>query len=111
MPRKRRFFFAGKRVVVFADALPAAPDLPRPLPAAGVLCFAAGEIRHIVCINIKKKGKEIMKIIQQDEKIIAYIDKDETNERKIMNMKMIESVQENGVTDFEVDSENPMLYS
>ena len=52
-----------------------------------------------------------MKIIQQDEKIIAYIDKDETNERKIMNMKMIESVQENGVTDFEVDSENPMLYS
>ena len=75
MPRKRRFFFAGKRVVVFADAL----------PAAGVLCFAAGEIRHIVCINIKKKGKEIMKIIQQDEKIIAYIDKDETNERKIVN--------------------------
>lgn len=73
--------------------------------------FAAGRIRHIVCINIKKKGKEIMKIIQQDEKIIAYIDKDETNERKIMNMKMIESVQENGVTDFEVDSENPMLYS
>lgn len=52
-----------------------------------------------------------MKIIQQDEKVIAYIDKDETNERKIMNMKMIESVQENGVTDFEVDSENPMLYS
>ena len=52
-----------------------------------------------------------MKIIQQDEKIIAYIDKDETNERKIMNMKMIESIQENGVTDFEVDSENPMLYS
>ena len=52
-----------------------------------------------------------MKIIQQDEKIIAYIDKDETNERKIMNMKMIESVQENGVTDFEVDSENPRLYS
>lgn len=52
-----------------------------------------------------------MKIIQQDEKIIAYIDKDETNERKIMNMKMIESIQENGVTDFEVDSENPRLYS
>ena len=111
MPRKRRFFFAGKRVVVFADDLPAAPDLPRPLPAAGVLCFAAGEIRHIVRINIKKKGKEIMKIIQQDGKVIAYIDKDETNERKIMNMKMIESIQENGVTDFEVDSENPMLYS
>ena len=52
-----------------------------------------------------------MKIIQQDGKVIAYIDKDETNERKIMNMKMIESIQENGVTDFEVDSENPMLYS
>ena len=47
-----------------------------------------------------------MKIIQQDEKVIAYIEKDDTNERKI-----IESVQENGVTDFEVDSENPMLYS
>ena len=52
-----------------------------------------------------------MKIIQQDEKIIAYIDKDETNERKIMNMKMIESIQENGVTDYEVNSENPRLYS
>ena len=52
-----------------------------------------------------------MKIIQQDEKVIACIGKDETNERKIMNMKMIESIQENGVTDFEVDSENPMLYS
>ena len=50
-----------------------------------------------------------MKIIQQDEKVIACIGKDETNERKIMNMKMIESIQENGVTDFEVDSENPML--
>ena len=52
-----------------------------------------------------------MKIIQQDEKIIAYIDKDEINERKIMNMKMIESIQENGVTDYEVNSENPRLYS
>lgn len=52
-----------------------------------------------------------MKIIQQDEKVIAYIDKDETNERKIMSIKMIESIQENGVTDFEVDSENPRLYS
>lgn len=52
-----------------------------------------------------------MKIIQQDEKVIAYIDKDETNERKIMNMKMIESIQENGVTDYEVNAENPRLYS
>lgn len=52
-----------------------------------------------------------MKIIQQDGKVIAYIDKDETNERKIMNMKMIESVQENGVTDYEVDAENSRLYS
>ena len=52
-----------------------------------------------------------MKIIQQDEKVIAYIDKDETNERKIMNMKMIESIQENGVTDYEVDAENSRLYS
>lgn len=50
-----------------------------------------------------------MKIIQQNEKVIACIGKDDTNERKIM--EKIESVQENGVTDFEVDSENPMLYS
>lgn len=50
-----------------------------------------------------------MKIIQQNEKVIACIGKDDTNERKIM--EMIESVQENGVTDFEVDAENPMLYS
>ena len=50
-----------------------------------------------------------MKIIQQNEKVIACIGKDDTNERKIM--EMIESVQENGVTDFEADSENPMLYS
>lgn len=70
--------------------------------------FAAGRIRHTVCVNTHKKRKEknLMKIIQQDEKVIAYIEKDDTNERKI-----IESVQENGVTDFEVDSENPMLYS
>ena len=47
-----------------------------------------------------------MKIIQQDKKAIACIEKDDTNERKI-----IESVQENGVTDFEVDTENPRLYS
>ena len=47
-----------------------------------------------------------MKIIQQNEKVIACIEKDDTNERKI-----IESVQENGVTDFEVDTENPRLYS
>ena len=50
-----------------------------------------------------------MKIIRQNEKVIACIGKDDANERKIM--EMIESVQENGVTDFEVDSENPMLYS
>ena len=50
-----------------------------------------------------------MKIIQQNEKVIACISKDDTNERKIM--EMIENVQENGVTDFEVDSENPRLYS
>lgn len=54
----------------------------------------------------KKRKEKLMKIIQQDEKVIAYIEKDDTNERKI-----IESVQENGVTDFEVDSENPRLYS
>ena len=58
-PHLRRFFFAGKRVVVVAYDLPVAPDLSRPLPAAGVLCFAAGEIRHIVCINIKRKEKSL----------------------------------------------------
>ena len=47
-----------------------------------------------------------MKIMYQDEKVIACIEKDDTNERKI-----IESVQENGVTDFEVHAENPRLYS
>ena len=82
---------------------------PLSLPAAGVLCFAAGEIRHIVCINIKKRKKKPMKIIQQNEKVIAYIEKDDTSERKIR--EIIESVQENGVTDYEVDSENPRLYS
>ena len=55
----------------------------------------------------KKKGKKPMKIIQQNEKVIAYIGKDDTNERKII--KMIENVQENGVTDYEVDAENPRL--
>ena len=50
-----------------------------------------------------------MKIIQQNEKVIAYIGKDDTNEGKII--KMIENVQENGVTDYEVDTENPRLYS
>lgn len=40
-----------------------------------------------------------MKIIRQNEKVIACIGKDDANERKIM--EMIESVQENGVTDFE----------
>ena len=57
----------------------------------------------------KKKGKKPTKIIQQNEKVIAYIGKDDTNERKII--KMIENVQENGVTDYEVDAENPRLYS
>ena len=50
-----------------------------------------------------------MKIIQQSEKVIACIGKDDTNERKIM--EMIENVQENGITDYEVDTENPRFYS
>lgn len=57
-PHLRRFFFAGKRVVMVADDLPAAPDLPLSLPAAGVLYFATGEIRHTVCIKIKKERKK-----------------------------------------------------
>ena len=59
-PHLRRFFFAGKRVVVVADDLPAAPDLQRPLPAAGLLRFAAGKIRHTVCIKIKKRKEKII---------------------------------------------------
>lgn len=59
--------------------------------------------------NKKKERKKLMKIIQQNGKVIACIGKDDTNERKIR--EIIESVQENGVTDFEVDSENPRLYS
>ena len=31
---------------------------PLPLPTAGVLCFAAGEIRHTVCINTKKRKEK-----------------------------------------------------
>ena len=110
-PHLRRFFFAGKRVVMVADDLPAAPDLPRPLTAAWGFVFCCRRNPAYCMYKYKKKGKELMKIIQQDEKVIACIGKDETNERKIMNMKMIESIQENGVTDFEVDSENPRLYS
>lgn len=50
-----------------------------------------------------------MKIIQQDEKVIACIEKDDTNEQKLI--EMIESVQANGVTDYKVDAKNPRLYS
>ena len=50
-----------------------------------------------------------MKIIQQNKKVIACIGKDDTNERKII--EMIENVQDDGITDFEVDAENPRLYS
>lgn len=110
-PHLRRFFFAGKRVVMVADDLPAAPDLPRPLTAAWGFVFCCRRNPAYCMYKYKKKGKELMKIIQQDEKVIACIGKDETNERKIMNMKMIESIQENGVTDYEVDAENPRLYS
>ena len=73
------------------------------------LRFAAGEIRHTVCIKAKKERKNLMKIIQQDKKVIACIGKDDTNERKII--EMIENVQDDGITDFEVDAENPRLYS
>ena len=39
-----------------------------------------------------------MKIIKEDEKVIACIEKDDTNEQKLI--EMIESVQANGVTDY-----------
>lgn len=50
-----------------------------------------------------------MKIIKEDEKVIACIEKDDTNEQKLI--EMIESVQANGVTDYKVDVKNPRLYS
>lgn len=50
-----------------------------------------------------------MKIIKEDEKVIACIEKDDTNEQKLI--EMIESVQANGVTDYKVDAKNPRLYS
>ena len=50
-----------------------------------------------------------MKIIQQSEKVIAHIEKSDTERQKIM--EMIENAQDYHVTDFEVDAENPKLYS
>lgn len=50
-----------------------------------------------------------MKIIQQNEKVIVRIEKNDTERRKIM--EMIENAQDYHVTDFEVDAENPKLYS
>ena len=49
VPRMRRFFFLPAEGQLYLQMY---------LPAAGVLCFAAGEIRHIVCINIKKRKKK-----------------------------------------------------
>ena len=50
-----------------------------------------------------------MKIIQQNEKVIVRIEKNDTERRKII--EMIEKAQDYRVTDFEVDAENPKLYS
>lgn len=50
-----------------------------------------------------------MKIIQQNEKVIVRIEKNDTERRKIL--EMIEKAQDYHVTDFEVDAENPRLYS
>ena len=50
-----------------------------------------------------------MKIIQQNEKVIVRIEKNDTERRKIM--EVIEKAQDYHVTDFEVDAENPKLYS
>ena len=76
-PHLRRFFFAGKRVVVVADDLPAAPDLQRPLPAAWGFVFCCRQNpAYCMCKYKKKKGKKLMKIIQQDEKVIAEHEND-----------------------------------
>lgn len=77
-----------------------------PLPAA-FCCWR--NPAYCMYKSKKKKGKKLMKIIQQDKKVIACIGKDDTNERKII--EMIENVQDDGITDFEVDAENPRLYS
>ena len=50
-----------------------------------------------------------MKIIQQNEKVIVRIEKNDTERQKII--EMIENAQDYHVTDFEVDAENPKLYS
>lgn len=50
-----------------------------------------------------------MKIIQQSEKVIARIEKSDTERQKIIGM--IKNAQDYHVTDFEVDAENPKLYS
>ena len=47
-PLLRRFFLPAEEQLC----------LPMYLPATGVLCFAACENRHIVCINIKKERKK-----------------------------------------------------
>ena len=35
----------------------------------------------------KKKGENLMKIIKEDEKVIACIEKDDTNEQKLNDRK------------------------
>lgn len=49
VPRMRRFFFLPAEEQLYLQMY---------LPAAGVLCFATGENRHIVCINIKKRKEK-----------------------------------------------------
>lgn len=56
-PHLRRFFFAGKRVVMVADDLPAAPDLPRPLTAAWGFVFCCRR-NPAYCMYKYKKRKE-----------------------------------------------------
>lgn len=48
VPRMRRFFFLPAEEQLYLQMY---------LPAAGVLCFATGENRHIVCTNTKKERK------------------------------------------------------
>lgn len=49
VPRMRRFFFLPAEEQLYLQMY---------LPAAGVLYFATGEIRHTVCTNTKKRKEK-----------------------------------------------------
>jgi len=88
---------------------------PLPLPAAGVLYFAAGEIRHTVHINIKKERKrKLMKLKKENGKTILVFENDETmqvypNSVDYYEPFLVASALD--ITDFEVYDDNPKYIS